>query len=290
MTKQDYTCLTCNTQFAPKKISSSRTPKYCKRECYDKARMPTQSEFIISCQSVHGASRYDYTNTLYAGMHKKINIYCNRCSKVFSQKAKDHKNGRGCTDCYLKDRFLTISEFIERAVKLHGLGRYDYSKSVYVGYGDKIQIGCNDCGTITWQKVASHLDGHGCPQCAFKDQGYSRSDFIARCEISGRGLLYVIRCYDNETAFYKIGITSQTIKDRFHSKHQLPYEYEVCYEITGEASYIYDLEIRMHSLLRLSSYKPDRHFKGYTECFSTIKPIEKLLKELESTEQLQLIA
>jgi len=55
-------------------------------------------------------------------------------------------------------------------------------------------------------------------------------------------------------------------------------------------SVIYDLEVKLHAFLENYRYKPVIKFKGYTECFTTIKPIERLLKRLSTTEQLQLLA
>ena len=70
----------------------------------------------------------------------------------------------------------------------------------------------------------------------------------------------------------------------------MPYEYSVECVIDGEAGYIYDLEVKLHLLLKNKSYEPSIKFRGYTECFTTIKPITRLLKELSNTDQLQLIA
>ena len=70
----------------------------------------------------------------------------------------------------------------------------------------------------------------------------------------------------------------------------MPYDYTTEYEIEGEAGYIYDLEVKLHLLLKNKSYEPSIKFRGYTECFTTIKLVERLLKELSNTGQLQLIA
>lgn len=90
--------------------------------------------------------------------------------------------------------------------------------------------------------------------------------------------------------FYKVGITSKTLKARFFNGAALPYRYDQLYLISGEGGFIYDAEKKLHAILSKNRYKPKKHFKGSTECFNTIEPIEKLLRGLQDTEQLQLLA
>ena len=71
----------------------------------------------------------------------------------------------------------------------------------------------------------------------------------------------------------------------------MPYKYEVLRLVSGESGFIWDLEFKIHSILKDYAYSPLIGFKGETECFSEItKPVHKLLKELSTTDQLQLIA
>lgn len=60
---------------------------------------------------------------------------------------------------------LSLKEFIRRAILIHGY-KYDYSKSIYTGYFDKITIICPIHGDFE-QIVADHLGGHGCKKCMF---------------------------------------------------------------------------------------------------------------------------
>src|ERR1039458_35359 len=62
----------------------------------------------------------------------------------------------------------TPKQFIEEAALLHH-GRYDYSKSNYIGSWKKVIIICNTHGEFL-QAPANHLfgrnnKGQGCPQC-----------------------------------------------------------------------------------------------------------------------------
>lgn len=62
-------------------------------------------------------------------------------------------------------RKLTQEEFLEKAQVIHG-DKYDYTDTIYIGYGKKLKIKCRKCGNIFFQQTNHHLRGIGCPHCA----------------------------------------------------------------------------------------------------------------------------
>lgn len=58
---------------------------------------------------------------------------------------------------------LTTAEWVVAATSTHGT-RYDYSQSVFDGYGKPITITCPEHGPFT-QKENNHRNGAGCPVC-----------------------------------------------------------------------------------------------------------------------------
>jgi hypothetical protein len=85
---------------------------------------------------------------------------------------------------------LTQEEFLAKAVAVHGVGRYDYSQTVYLPTPQKIAICCPAHG-VFMQPAASHLIGKGCPLCANYTKMKAAQDavrkwdtptFIARCQ------------------------------------------------------------------------------------------------------------
>lgn len=60
---------------------------------------------------------------------------------------------------------LTKEEFVAKAVAVHGLGKYDYSETVYLPMPQKVAIRCPQHG-LFMQKAGQHLFGKGCLQCA----------------------------------------------------------------------------------------------------------------------------
>lgn len=248
--------------------------------------------FIERSLAVHG-DKYNYSKSVYKGTKAKIEIICKRHGS-FWQTPTHHFEGRGCQQCghevTASHRRSNTKEFIKRAKEVHA-DRYDYSKVKYTLKDEPVIITCKEHGDFE-QSANNHLRGQNCPKCAIKSMGYTRTNFINSClKYGNTGTLYVIKCFDEKEAFYKVGITSRAVSERFCSVVEMPYKYEVLYEIESSPTFIFDIERKLHKLLKHALYQPSVTFGGHlTECFTTIKPIEKLLKELSTTEQMQLLA
>lgn len=287
--------ITCRTHGDFKQVSSSHLrSKYacpnCAVEATRETRVKSTKDFVSAANKKHN-NKYGYSKTKYVGSAECLTIICTEHGE-FKRTAASHLFGYGCNICAgVRDRVKTLGDFIERAKEVHGKDRYDYSKSVYKNTHEKIKIICSKHGSFE-QVPASHLQGNGCSSCANElVGGYSRSDFMRKCDKNknGNATLYVIRCYNDRESFYKVGITSNDLQTRFESKREMPYGFDEVYSIDGEAGYVYDLEVRLHSLLKPYLYKPDISFRGYTECFATTKPIDSLLRRLVGSSQLQLM-
>lgn len=117
------------------------------------------------------------------------------------------------------------------------------------------------------KKAYSHLQGIG---CSSHSCGYSRNQWIEFCtkKSSYEPKVYIIKCFDKNEEFIKIGITTASVHTRFRKyKNQLPYSYEILEEIKGSSDFVWDKE-KLHKLCRQFRYKPLNYFQGETECFS----------------------
>ncbi len=137
-------------------------------------RKLTTEEFITKAKEVHG-DKYDYSNTPYINSRTKINITCSIHGE-FSQIAANHLAGQGCSVCAGTEK-STTEKFNEKAIKIH-VGKYDYSKVSYVNNITKVKIICPTHG-IFEQIPKHHLKGHGCFQCAGKEQSTTK-EFIKK--------------------------------------------------------------------------------------------------------------
>ena len=252
----------------------------------------TKLQAIADFKKVHG-DKYDYSLVDYKGVDTKIKIVCKRHG-VFEQTPYAHAKGANCYHCAInehpnlqyKDSGLIIDEF----KKIHG-DKYNYQKVEYKGAFSKVTIVCKEHGEFK-QTPHSHKQGRGCPVCGdLLKFTYTKLKYIESCNRNNNGMssLYVIQLYSENEIFFKVGITKTTTKHRFRKLKE--YQFNDVYVITGYAGFVFDLEKRLHSLLRPFRYQPSKHFHGHTECFSKIpKEVEKLLKTLENSKQIQLIA
>lgn len=252
----------------------------------------TTEQFIEKAVVIHGKGTYDYSQVEYKRSLSKVIIICPKHGS-FDMKPNVHLSGRGCRRCgnesvSLKNT-MPFDVFLKRSNVKHD-SRYTYKSSSYHNVESMVLIHCEDHGSFR-QRAADHMAGHGCVKCGRNLNGFGRSNFVDICnKKDGQGSLYVIKCYTGSEVFYKVGITSQKVKSRFNAN--FPYSYNVVFSIKEDAAYIYDLENKIHALLKDHRYSPKIDFKGSVyECFTHItKPVEKLLKQLDSTEQLQLLA
>lgn len=149
----------------------------------------TKEDFIQEAREVHG-SAFCYDKVELESYHKKVVITCPEHGD-FEQKPYNHITvGQGCIRCSANNRernpTITTTEFIERSRIAHG-DKYDYSKSVFRGARDDIEIVCPRHGSF-WQHAHNHYRSKnptGCPSCAFETFGnhalLSVIDFKRRC-------------------------------------------------------------------------------------------------------------
>ena len=224
--------------------------------CGDTVRSNTD-DFIKRAKEVHG-SRYDYSFVNYVKNSSKIKIICSKHG-VFEQSPSNHTNGKqGCPKC-AKNKKPSTEEFIDKALIVHG-DKYDYSKSIYHSSSKKIIITCKIHGDFK-QTPNSHLQGVGCSRCATR--GYNKTRFI---KLSKYSVLYIIKCFSDSEVFYKIGITTKSIRERFLNP-KIPYEFEIVASVKSDSGRIYDLEKKLHKMFGIASYKPMKDFRGKSECF-----------------------
>jgi len=131
-------------------------------------------EFIEKARKVHG-DKYDYSKVNYIKALKKIKIIC-PIHGEFLQVPSSHLQGYNCSFCGYDSKKIKktkpLQQFINEAQKIHGT-LYDYSKVNYIKALKKIKIICKEHG-IFEQTPSSHIQGHGCIKCAYKNKGFNR--------------------------------------------------------------------------------------------------------------------
>ena len=288
----EMVCTECNTTFkqnAKTHLDTDVTP--CPT-CREQERREAHAKRYEARARKRHKGQFSYPEPVYDIDMGKATFHCNICDKDFIQDPRHHIKSKGCPHCMAEERRKKGgAEFIAKATELHD-NLYDYSKVDFYDSDTHVAIICSVHGEFK-QRPYKHLMKKGCPECGMlKSAGWTRTNYIEFCQdyADGQATLYAIRCFKADEEFLKVGITAYSVARRF--KTDMPYDYTVLYEINADAGYIYDLEKRLHRILRKKEkrHTPKIPFGGYTECFTTIKPIEPLLKELTTTEQMQLIA
>ena len=249
-------------------------------------RKLTQNEFVEKSNSAH-KFKYDYSLAVYDGGHTKVKIIC-PVHGVFEQKPNDHMRGIGCARCH---GYMTTEIFVEKALGVHG-DKYDYSVTEYTNIFKSVSIGCKDHGVFK-QSPKNHLRGQGCPECgkAFR-HGHKKEKYIDACRArhDGKSSLYLIECWNSEERFYKVGITTKEKLKRRMSGVHMPYSWREVEVIRGDCGLIWDMEAKIHGLLKPFRYKPSIKFHGHTECFTKIpNSILKLVRKVNKSNQMQLL-
>jgi hypothetical protein len=220
-----------------------------------------KSYFANMAREVHG-NKYDYTLVEYKNSSKKIDIVCKEHG-AFEQAAGNHLNGDGCPRC----RGYSREDFIRKSIVTHG-DFYDYSLVKYINAKTKVDIICPIHGVFS-QLPSAHIRGKRCYTCAIEVSGHTKETFVNK--FKGRECMaYIIKCYGNGEEFYKIGITSRSLGERFCSG-AMPYEYEPINVIRGSSKFVWNLETALHKKNRKYKYKPKLHFGGAGECFTKVQ-------------------
>jgi len=163
-------------------------------------------EFIRKAKLIHG-DKYEYSLVDYKGTLYSVKIIC-KIHGEFEQNSRNHLRGNGCKQCAIQKDRLTTSEFIEKAIIIHG-NEYDYSKTNYTKSIEKVKIICKIHGLFE-QVAGHHLEGHKCKQCSLQNKFLTTDEFIKRSiKIHGNK-------YDYSNTKYINNITKVNIICKLH--------------------------------------------------------------------------
>ena len=235
---------------------------------FNKTKILTTEEFIEKAKAKHG-NKYNYFPTEYTCATEKVNIVCSKHG-LFSQVASDHLRGSGCVQCGKNsiniNRRFTQEQFIDRVNDIEGI---TFEKTKYKNKRERVVVTCEIHGDYK-TTPDSLLKGSSCKRCAgLQNNGtWSFSDWEKAGNESNalEGFkVYIIRCYNINENFIKIGKTYNSIKKRFHG---FPYEHQIIDTVTGSARFISELEVALHKKNKRFKYIPKKQFGGMNECFN----------------------
>ena len=179
--------------------------------------------FLERAKKAHG-DKYDYSLLPDNLKTKdKVKILCKEHG-VFEQESKSHTYGIGCPKCGHAEGGLKIrnkqEDFINKAREKHR-DKYDYSKVIYKGVEVKIILICPKHGEFNITPH-DHLSGKGCRKCGYEKNSITMKSlnvhtFRSRFTEQKPAILYYINIKTNNKEYYKIGVTTRSVAERFSS-------------------------------------------------------------------------
>jgi hypothetical protein len=244
------------------------------------SRTLDKDKAVDEMRSKHN-SFYDYSKFNYVKSSDKSIIICPLHGE-FLQSHNIHRKGVGCPHCgneVVKNKMTkTTEELINKSNELFN-SKFNFSNSVYECRFCNITITCPTHGDFL-TTPANHLTSkYGCEKCANaymgeNAPGWSHSKWNESAKVSENFdsfKVYILRCWNEEEEFYKIGKTFTKIKLRYGRKKEMPYNFEVCkIIISKDFKFICELENRLKRESKDNKYLPSIYFGGRNECYSKI--------------------
>ncbi len=124
--------------------------------------------FVVRARLIHG-DKFEYLGCTDPNWTQKSTVTwrCRDCQWMNDQLVLNHLAGKGCARCSKKEKHTTES-FILKSQAIHGKDKYDYSEVIYTTNQAPVWITCVACHTRWKTRPDNHMDGKGCPRCAFK--------------------------------------------------------------------------------------------------------------------------
>lgn len=204
--------------------------------------------------------KYIYFNTKFG--------ICKKSIGTFGDKSYDSRSALDKTQFFINQANLLYNK------------KYDYSKTKYLSAKENVIITCPIHGDFQ-QTANRHLCNQSCDKCGrIRTTNYQKNNPNTwtltnwiKCANNKKSFdsfkVYIIKCWNEDEEFYKIGRTFLKVHQRFYGK-AMPYNYEVLKIIEGTADYIFYLELELKKINKVNKYTPLLNFGGKEECFLTI--------------------
>ena len=253
-------CPNCRTKKVRTKEEIKRDNQLESKVCTDCLQRRSFSEFPRHKTSPDGIRSVCRQCATRMRAERTHNLTCQNpeCGVDFVSQCQNRKT---CYECTPKFQFYSNEELKSEMIK--HTGRNEFYKNSSRHYRQAMK-------RDWYEDFAQELWGD-----PIESGGYKKSDFIKACKRNnnGLGILYLIKCFGNGEWFYKVGITSLSLKKRY--KHtgfgpsiEMPYCYKILWTIKGDAEKIYDLEKDYKRKVKDTKYQPEIKFGGsMLECF-----------------------
>lgn len=181
------------------------------------------------------------------------------------------KDTNGCTKCKNKKAMEGSMSLEEARIKLYLVNdKVEILDDGFINTQTKVMCKCKNksCNNI-WDANWGDLFGKnsGCPDCHNCYYSIRNANKNKESWLKIPSMVYLIKLYNNHEEFYKVGIASNGLKNRYN-KGNMPYNYKVFLEIDNISLYeACHIETTIKKLNKKNEYKPSIKFDGKSECF-----------------------
>lgn len=178
--------------------------RQCQYSIPQKSHIRAKNTFITRASKKHD-NKFNYDKAVYKNARTNVTITC-PIHGDFEQTPDVHlKAPHGCPKCatiaIATQQRSSTERFIKTAAKKYP-GMYTYTNSVYITAISDIEIMCNRCKHTFTTTPNKHLNCGACSVC--DKRGF---DFVKPA------ILYYLSVNNGQA--YKIGITNQSVQDRY---------------------------------------------------------------------------
>lgn len=249
--------------------SGQGCPKCGREKCDKNRKVWTEESFREKVSELHPSLLF--VKTIYVNPTTKVLYYC----PIHGEKGTYPYNllkGCGCKQCKSSEPKISKDEWLKRFSECGCVNTIYASIPETFNAEEHITFRCNIHGEFK-QTPLHHLKSC-CPKCGKEKSGWTVNLWQKAGESSksfDSFKVYIIRCWNEDEEFYKIGKTFKTVERRFNSKVAMPYRYELieCFVFNNSKN-----ASKIERLLQKNSkdfrYIPKILFGGYRECFSNV--------------------
>lgn len=244
---------------------------------------PFTTEKFINDAIIRFSHKFDYSKVCYRNATTKVTIICPDHGEFSISPWKFLNSKHGCKRCAINsmaEQQKTITQEKLAECKKTNSNRYEYPAFSFNSIKDKIPVLCKKHG-LFHVTVDHHLHGVGCKKCAdaSKIGGYSEHWFESSPKRKTiPGLLYIIEVYNDEEKFIKIGITKNSVEDRYKYSMNKKYKYKIIHQSYHSLYECFAKESAIKNQFNTLMYKSKHNFHPTeTFYFTALSDILQLL-------------
>ena len=216
---------------APSKHTNDRGCPKCGDDRIKQKQRKPKEKFIREIEE-RFPNKFKFDKLEYKGDRTEVTLYCNDCKEYHTYIPNYLLSKSGCGYCRARNEIRTFEDFYERLSK-EQKENYIYYPETFINSNSNMKVTHKECGHTYYQRP-NHitLRNTGCPYCC--ESGFKKDK---------DSILYYLKVKHNNHYFYKIGITNNTVKDRYFNRDLEKVKDYVTFPMIGQKAWDWEKAI-----------------------------------------------